>query len=372
MQCDYYDAGLCRSCTLLPIPYASQLAAKSDRARELLPAVADWLAPVSSPQEGFRNKAKLVVAGGTAEPTLGILGPDGTGTDLRWCALHAPALTAALPELAGFITGASLQPYDVTARTGELKHLLVTISPDSELMVRFVLRSTEAETRIRKHLRALLAALPAVRVVSLNIQPEHKAVLEGAREIVLTEAAELPMRINDLTLLLRPQSFFQTNTEIAAALYRSAVAWTADLPVESVLDLYCGVGGFGLHLASRRRRVLGVEVSAEAVESARLSAAEAGLEARFEVGDAASQLLSETPELVVVNPPRRGIGTDLARRLSSSEVPYVLYSSCNAESLARDLELMPTLMPVRGQIFDMFPNTEHFEVLVLLQRNGLR
>jgi len=74
----------------------------------------------------------------------------------------------------------------------------------------------------------------------------------------------------------------------------------------------------------------------------------------------------------VVNPPRRGIGTDLARRLSSSEVPYVLYSSCNAESLARDLELMPTLMPVRGQIFDMFPNTEHFEVLVLLQRNGLR
>ena len=77
-----------------------------------------------------------------------------------------------------FVTRAALTPYDVAARRGELKHLLVTASPDGELMVRFVVRSTEPVARVRKHLPWLLEQLP-VAVASVNLQPEHKAVLEG-------------------------------------------------------------------------------------------------------------------------------------------------------------------------------------------------
>ena len=70
----------------------------------------------------------------------------------------------------------------------------------------------------------------------------------------------------------------------------------------------------------------------------------------------------------MVNPPRRGIGEDLARWLEAGEASYVVYSSCNAESLARDLELMPSLRPVEARVLDMFPQTTHYEVLVLLTR----
>jgi len=75
------------------------------------------------------------------------------------------------------------------------------------------------------------------------------------------------------------------------------------------------------------------------------------------------------PDLVIVNPPRRGIGPELSGWLQSSGVRHVLYSSCNAQTLAKDLDAMPSLRPVRGQLLDMFPNTAHYEVLTLLERS---
>lgn len=93
-------------------------------------------------------------------------------------------------------------------------------------------------------------------------------------------------------------------------------------------------------------------------------------EVRFSAGDATGFALGTDtdPELVVVNPPRRGIGADLARRLETSGVGRVLYSSCRASTLARDLAEMPSLRPRRAVLLDMFPQTDHYEVLVLLER----
>lgn len=369
MRCSYFEAGRCRSCTLIERAYAEQLAGKQRRCATALgdrPGLT-WLEPEPSVEQGFRNKAKMVVAGTVDAPTLGILDPAGGGVDLRDCPLHEAPLHAALPALADFVTTARLTPYDVPTRRGELKHLLVTVSPRGELMVRFVLRSTEALSRIRKHLPALRAALPNLAVASVNLLPGHRAVTEGAQEILLTAGGTLTMTVGGLDLHLRPQSFFQTNTAVAAALYRQAVAWAADTGPRVVRDLFCGVGGFALHLATPGREVTGVETSAEAVASARASAAEAGLTARFEVGDATAFDDPDPPDLVVVNPPRRGIGA-LAGRLEASGVPTVLYSSCNPASLARDLAAMPSLRPVRARLFDMFPHTDHAEVLVELRR----
>ena len=365
MQCSHFDIGECRSCALLPVPVADQVAGKQARTAELLPGVS-WLPPVTGPESGFRNKAKMVVAGSVTRPTLGILDPRGAGVDLRDCGLHTPGLRAALPVLAGFVETAALTPYDVPARSGELKHLLVTESPDGELMVRFVLRSREAEARIRKHLPTLLDALP-IAVASLNLQPDHKAVLEGETEIVLTERETLPMRVNDLVLQLRPQSFFQTNTLVAERLYATARAWAAESAARTVWDLYCGVGGFARHLAGPDRDVVGVEISAEAARAANLDAAP-GL--RFEAGDAITWATSQPapPDLVVVNPPRRGLGPELAGWLERSGVREVLYSSCHVESLARDLAAMPSLRPGRGVLLDMFPQTTHHETLLHLIR----
>jgi 23S rRNA (uracil747-C5)-methyltransferase len=374
MLCAHFEAGRCRSCTELGLPYGVQLVEKRRHVEELLsgPLAPAWLPPVASAQLGVRNKAKMVVSGTAAAPTLGILNPTGAGVDLRDCPLHTPGIQAALPVLAGFVTEAALAPYDIAARRGELKHVLVTESPDGELMVRFVLRSQEPVARIRKHLGSLRAALPALVVASVNLQPEHKAVLEGDREILLTERATLRMAINGLDLHLRPQSFFQTNTAMAAELYRRGRAWVDEVAPRTVWDLYCGVGGFALHLAGPGRDVTGVEISAEAIASAEQSRDEAGLPGlRFEVGDATAYALARSapPDLVVVNPPRRGIGPELSGWLEASGVGHVLYSSCNAQTLARDLAAMPSLRPVQGQLLDMFPNTTHYEVLVRLERS---
>ena len=387
LDCPHFTAHRCRSCAWLGRAYDDQLAAKHDATRAAVGAVLDgrpepeWLPPVPSRPEGFRNKAKMVVAGSVDRPTLGILDPRGGGVDLRDCALHTPGIVAALPVLAGFVQQAGLTPYDVAAdvpatRRGELKHVLVTESPDGELMVRWVLRSTATLDRIRKHLPALRAGLPSLRVVTVNVQPVHQAVLEGDREIVLTDEDTLPMRVNGIRLHLRPRSFFQTNTEVAAALYRQGRAWVEQVDPASVWDLYCGVGGFVLHLAAPGRSVTGIEISADAVASAERSRDELGLtDVRFAVGDATSYAVSsapsERPGLVVVNPPRRGLGADLAGWLDGSGVPHVLYSSCNPDTLARDLAVMRSYRPVRAQVLDMFPQTAHAETLVLLVHHGM-
>ncbi len=371
MECHHYDAFRCRSCSLLEVPRARQLSDKETHARSLVPSPA-WLPTVAGAEAGFRNKAKMVVGGSVDAPTLGILDRDLAGVDLRDCGLHSPGLTSALGSIAAWIRDAGLTPYDVATRSGELKHVLLTESPDGQLMLRLVMRSTALEARVRSRLPALREAVPALRVATINVQPDHKAVLEGEREIVLTDASTLPMRLaTGVTLRLGPRSFFQTNTFVAEALYEQARTWVDALTdVRTVWDLYCGVGGFALHLAGPGREVVGVEVSADAIAAARTTAAELGVAATFVAADATAYALGadSAPDLVVVNPPRRGIGPELARWLESSGVSHVVYSSCNAESLARDLALMPSLRPLEARVLDMFPHTTHYEVLVLLTR----
>ena len=334
MDCHHYDAHRCRSCTLLEVPRARQLTDKEAHARSLVPAPV-WLPTVAGPEAGFRNKAKMAVGGTAAAPTLGILDRTRTGVDLRDCGLHSPGLTAALEVVAAFITRADLAPYDVTTRRGELKHVLLTESPDGELMLRLVVRSTADETRIRKHLPWLLEALPdPARRLAQRPALARRRPRGRARDRADPEAS-LPMRLEGLDLALRPQGFFQTNTHVAAALYAQARDWVAGLAdVRSAWDLYCGVGGFALAVrrtGSRGHRRGGVRRGGGggAGDGTRRAST-------FVAGDATAWALAQpaAPDLVVVNPPRRGIGADLARWLEAGDASYVVYSSCNAESLA--------------------------------------
>jgi len=377
LECAYFAAGQCRSCTHLGRPYAAQLADKDAAAGAALasrvPARA-WEQPFASSPSGFRNKAKLVVGGSPGAVTVGILGPDRRGVDLRGCALHEPALRRALPEVAAHLDDLRLLPYDVGRRRGELKYVHVTANPAGEFLVRVVLRSERQAPRVRNGLAALRERLPGLRVATINYLPEHVALLDGPEEDVLTPAVTLPMDLGRLTLHVGPRSFFQTNTAVAAGLYEQARGWLGDLAAASVLDLYCGVGGFGLYAATlpQAPTVRGVEVSEDAVVSARHTLAElrtAGAvrgDVRFSVGDATAALADA--ECVVVNPPRRGIGPELAPAIEAGPARALVYSSCNPASLATDLAALPSFRVERARLFDMFPQTGHAEVLVLATR----
>jgi 23S rRNA (uracil747-C5)-methyltransferase len=354
------------------MPRVRQLSGKETAARAAVGPDARWLPTFAGREDSFRNKAKMVVGGTLEAPTLGILDAESRGVDLADCGITSVGLRAAFPAIRAFITQAGLTPYDVAARRGELKHVLITEAPDGALMARFVLRSTEAMPRLRKHLPGLRAALPHLRVATANILPAHVALLEGDEEHVLTEDDALTLGIGDLGLSLPPRSFFQTNTEVAAALYVQAQAWVAPIANSAdrryaIWDLYCGVGGFALHLAGPGRVVTGVETSEPAIASARA----AGVPGTTFLADDATRWAREQPgppDLIVVNPPRRGIGPELADWLEASGVPTVVYSSCNPVTLATDLQRMPSLRPVEARVFDMFPQTEHLEVMVLLER----
>jgi 23S rRNA (uracil747-C5)-methyltransferase len=381
IHCHHFVSGNCRSCSLIELPYPLQSSIKQQACEKALVAVVEpesWLPLVKSAQTAFRNKAKMVVSGSDQQPILGLVNARGEAVDLSDCLLYPMALQVAFEPIRAFIRQCQLMPYDVKVRTGELKFVLVTLSEQTdELMVRFVLRSKSMLNALQQALPSLQAALPSLRVVSVNIQPVAMAIMEGEEEIVLTPESRLTMWLNDLPLLIQPKSFFQTNDVVAAALYRQALSWISDIQPNSLWDLFCGVGGFALHAAQvMTGQVTGIEVSAQAIASATESAQRLGLsQVSFRALSASDFALeqSQLPQAVIINPPRRGIGSELCRFLNEGEgIEWLIYSSCNPESLAKDLALMPAFKSVKAQVFDMFPHTHHAEVLVLLRRSESR
>ncbi|CAM4055104.1 23S rRNA (uracil(747)-C(5))-methyltransferase RlmC [Shewanella aquimarina] len=378
MKCAYFDANQCLSCRHIETPLSDQLAAKTATLEALLKdlPVEQWLPPVVGPERGFRNKAKMVVLGAAHEPILGLVSPSGEAVSLCDCSLYPQDMQQLLQRLEAFVRQAGIPPYRVDKAKGELKFILLTRSQvRGEYMLRFVMRSEQAIPRIERELPKLLAEHPEIKVVSVNLQPVHMAILEGEEEIFLTEATRLEEEFNGVPLYIRPKSFFQTHPEVAAKLYLSAREWTGELAPKSIWDLFCGVGGFGLHCASKEVALTGIEIEAEAIACAKMSAETLGLDkVRFTALDSTSFASDsrgeEKPELIIVNPPRRGIGEALCHSLSEFAPKAILYSSCNPKTLAKDLHCISGYRVTKVQLFDMFPHTEHFEVLVMLQHIG--
>ncbi|MFW5401775.1 23S rRNA (uracil(747)-C(5))-methyltransferase RlmC [Yersinia sp. 1252 StPb PI] len=372
MHCAQYTAGRCRSCQWLDKPYPQQLADKQHHLESLLAGhpVAQWLVPVFGRENAFRNKAKMVVSGSVERPLLGMLHRDGTPVDLSDCPLYPASFAPVFTVLKTFIARAGLTPYNVARKRGELKFLLLTESTYSgELMLRFVLRSETKLAQLRAALPWLQQQLPQLAVISANIQPVHMAILEGEQEVPLTEQQALPELFNQVPLFIRPQSFFQTNPQVAVSLYATARQWVRELEISSMWDLFCGVGGFGLHCASTETQLTGIEINAEAIACARQSAQQLGLKnVSFAALDSTRFATAETqvPQLVLVNPPRRGMGAELCDYLAQMAPEFILYSSCNAQTMAKDISLLTDYHIERVQLFDMFPHTAHYEVLILL------
>lgn len=378
MNCVEFLAGRCHSCNQLSVPYPEQLAKKQQQLATLMTpfAEAQLLPAVASREDGFRTKAKMVVSGSKEQPVLGILN-DGVAVDLSACPLYPAAFAPAFSLLKGFIQRAALTPYQVEQKQGELKLILLSQSQASgRVMLRFVLRSKNCLASIQKHLPWLQQQWPELAVCSVNLQPVHMAVLEGPEEILLTSEELLREELNGIPLYLTPQSFFQTNTAVAAALYATAEEWAEAIPGQRLWDLFCGVGGFGLHLARAGRwQLTGIEIAPKAIASATRSASELGLSrVSFQALDAAAfaKASVQAPDLLVVNPPRRGLGAALCQSVMTLQPAWLMYSSCNPDTLARDLAWLNTdYRLLKVQLFDMFPHTEHAEVLTLLQKRSL-
>lgn len=377
MQCALHASGLCYSCQWIDKPYSQQLREKQQDLVELLSdlPVGTWLNVITSSESECRNKAKMVVSGSVERPLLGLPMKNSIAVDLCDCPLYPKSMRDVFPVLKQFILKAGLTPYNVARKKGELKFILLSQSRNNgAMMLRFVLRSDAKLTQLRNALPWLQQILPQLQVISVNIQPVHMAVLEGETEIMLTSQDALEERFNSIPLYIRPRGFFQTNPDVAEKLYATARDWVSELNIQSMWDLFCGVGGFGLHCAKDSKiKLTGIELSTEAIECAKRSAQSIGLsDIHFDALDstqfAESKFQQDKPDLVLVNPPRRGIGSELCQYLSQMSPNWIIYSSCNAQTMAKDIHELSGYQIVKVQLFDMFPHTAHYEVLTLLQR----
>ena len=320
----------------------------------------------------MRNKAKLAVAFIENEIEFGFYNHNRQFKKLEDCPLHAAAINAVLVTLKQQLSIYNIIPYDVILKKGELKYLLITHSDSkNELLIRFILRSSEAVPRLKKLAADLLILNPAIKVITANIQAVHQAILEGEEEIILTDNDCITHHFDPYFLFQGPRSFFQTNSSMALRLYQHFQQELSLLPVHSFLDLYCGVGAFSFFAAKYCSTVQGVEISDAAIHYAN-KAREinrcTGL--NFQTMDVEiflRQQQSAHYDAIMVNPPRSGLNETIVAELLRLAPAWLFYSSCNIETLHRDISRLELQYEIRSlQIFDMFPYTSHFETLALL------
>ena len=392
-------AGRCRSCGLLDHSYEQSLEVKHRALRELFRNINVLpLVPVTS-SAGSRIRAKLAVFGSLEHPQIGFLDEQKQVVAVDQCPLHHTLINEFTRQLPDIIREARLTPYDRLTDRGELKFVVVTCSPISRnLMVQFVLRSREAVDRIRSLWRRFslpfapsqgekVAVRPDegvrrasigpedtnVSVLSVNLQPVRSSLINGSDEIPISVQTSLSIQFGSTELLFGPQSFLQTNHEIASLLYAAAGQTLREGSSENVLDLYCGVGAFALTAAATARSVLGIDVSVNAIECAIEAARINGAaHARFLCSSldqfSANGLNGQQFDTVICNPPRRGLDDASIALIRTVRPATLVYSSCNPVTLARDLErLARDYRLLQLQPFDMFPFTSHCEVLAVLQ-----
>jgi 23S rRNA (uracil747-C5)-methyltransferase len=321
-----------------------------------------------------RNKAKLAVSWVDNEIQFGFYDQGIQFKKLEFCPLLANPINEVLLLVKKLLSEYQIIPYNVKTKKGELKYLLITFSKSSnQLMLRFVLRSKESLDRLKKVANQLVIYSQLIEVVTANIQSVHQAILEGEEEIVLTENDNITHYFDDFELFQGPRSFFQTNSEMAQYLYRQFQTELSYFKVDALLDLYCGVGAFSLYASKSCQKVVGVEISSSAINYANRAKDLKNINHLNFYAEDVEKFLAQNHEYfdaVVVNPPRRGLNEKIIEQVLLMTPNYIFYSSCNYETLKRDLVALDKLYYIKSmQIFDMFPFTNHFETLVVLIKN---
>jgi tRNA/tmRNA/rRNA uracil-C5-methylase (TrmA/RlmC/RlmD family) len=192
----------------------------------------------------------------------------------------------------------------------------------------------------------------------------NKAIREGKTKIRTSTEV-----LDGMTFEISPASFFQINTEAALLLYNKAKEYAELQPRETLLDLYCGTGTITLFLGRDAKKAVGVEINPTAVSNARRNAVLNGItNAEFRCEDVSRLDLREfTPDCIVVDPPRRGLEARTAEQIAEASPSRIVYISCDAATMARDIKRLNGYEVVRACAVDMFPRTRHVECVVLLQ-----
>ena len=369
--CPHFLSGNCNSCNFLDRPLIQSHNDKLQIVREILKFDVQFFVPHSQIL-GSRTRVKYAIGEVNGLPRLAIAQAPLQYSIVAECPLHHPDLIALAMAIEAAAPNWKLSAYNLQTRRGEWKYLHLWISPQGEIMIKIVLRSREARERIIKGLQDDVSPLFAkLHVVALNYLPDHQARIEGDQEEIISSQSYLRFDLGHRFFYAGPRSFVQAHFPLAQDLYLQAQMWLEQLKPMTLWDLYCGPGSFSLLAAPPNCQVTGIEISSEASLLATLAAREQGRGElmTFNSCDAHIYLqsFSSVPNVILVNPPRRGLGEKTCRQLIAIKAPTLIYSSCNPETLANDINILSTYYQIsQAQMFDLFPYTGHCEVLCML------
>jgi 23S rRNA (uracil1939-C5)-methyltransferase len=371
----------CQGCSLIAMNYPAQLRFKEAKVRRHLsnrtPLAEVPVLPILEAEQrlGYRTNAKLVMAKERGEVKIGLYRRGShTVVDIADCPLHHPLINRIVAVVKEEIARQDVYLYNPRSKRGLLRYLTIKVAPAANrAMVTFV--CSERNFRDLTHLgKWLMKKVPEVVSVQQNINSAEGNVIFGRETLKMLGVPDLVDQVGEIRLRIAPTSFFQVNNEQAARIYAQVRQWAGLKPGEIAVDLYCGIGGIALNLARDAARVIGIEVSEEAVRNARENARmNERNNCAFIAGDAAElihDLAGELPpgSVAVLNPPRGGCAEEVLTELAGLAPRTIIYVSCNPETLARDLELLHRLGygTEAVQPVDMFPQTPHVESIARL------
>jgi 23S rRNA (uracil1939-C5)-methyltransferase len=370
-RCKHF--GVCGGCNYQHIPYDSQLPIKTEILRETLRRIGhvDWQGEITthaSPPWGYRNRAQWKVrpipdastgssASESSRLAIGYFRANSTALcPIEDCAILSPPLLQAFHALReGLASGAfprQLREVEVFAAPGE--------GSNSPLL----LTATFAgfPSRIGEHAGKIRATVPGLESVLLH-DPGHE-------RMELLGPGFIEYRVNNVAYRVGHFSFFQVNDFLVQSLVDESVGREDHGRI--AFDLYAGVGLFSVPLAERFERVVAVEANPAAARDLTTNTrANGAIEVRASDVEEFLARCKESPELVVLDPPRAGLSPGAAERLAHLAPQRMNYVSCEPPTLARDLAALQKLGYEISAIhlFDLFPQTFHMEVVVRLTRH---
>jgi 23S rRNA (uracil1939-C5)-methyltransferase len=261
--------------------------------------------------------------------------------------------------------------YDEASHQGEVRHLGLRIGRRTgEVLLTIVAKSGNLP-QLKEQAKEWMHRYPNLVGVCLNLNPDRTNSIFGSETRCIKGQQALKERFAGLEFHIQPTTFFQVNTEQAEALLQKIIQELQLRGNETLLDAYCGIGTMTLPLAKRVKEAIGIEIQPEAIEQAIANAALNGItNATFQIG-AAEQILPQLklkPEIVLLDPPRKGCDRAVIEALLAMEADRIVYVSCNSSTLARDLKLLSQkYQTTRVQPADFFPQTAHIEAAAFLK-----
>lgn len=405
----------CGGCQIQQMSYSAQLKYKQKLVRDNLARIGGItdceVLPVIGMENPFnyrnkaqypvgRNKDGKVVIGFYAGRTHSIV-------DYTQCAIGAPENAQILEKIRTFINENNISVYDEQSHKGLIRHILIrTGKHTGQIMVCLIINGKTLPHADK--LADCLKDISGMSSIMININKERTNVILGSECSVIWGNSYIEDSICGIMFRISPLSFFQVNPVQTEKLYRKALEYAELTGNETVWDLYCGIGTISLLMATKARKVYGVEIVPQAIEDAKNNALRNSLNnAEFFVGkaeevvpriydedmkkaenepvdskenskensglpDSASDesVMRINPDVVVVDPPRKGCDETLLDTIVKMNPKRIVYVSCDSATLARDLKYLAAngYEIDRVQPVDQFAHTVHVETIVQLVR----